>query len=88
MPEVVEAYFGQTGLFEGRVYGVFGIDGRSEPGGENQAVVFIAFYETHPLLELAFAVRLKGAHRPRREVDLAPGLACRWSPRPSAPSDS
>ena len=33
VPEVVEAYFGQTGIleerFEGPVYEVFGVDGRS-----------------------------------------------------------
>src|SRR5918995_286611 len=76
VPEVVEAYLGQTGLLEerlvGPVYEVLGVDGRSYGRGEDQATILVGLGEPHLLLELALAVRLESVHRPGCEVDLTP----------------
>jgi hypothetical protein len=76
VPEVVEAYLGQTGLLEerlvGSIYEVLGVDGCSYGRGEDQSMILVGLGEPQLLLELARAVCLESVHRPGCEVDLAP----------------
>jgi hypothetical protein len=53
VPEVVEAYLGQSGpikeRFEGALDEVLGVEGRADPRGEDQAVIFVETSESHLL---------------------------------------